>query len=114
MNLAELAPDYVREAKIVLALARPLDRRLPYRVVEITASLASDAVASGLVLPIDFTVTTPSKKFRTVHTFRRVVPTSIFFTPLEGGPHLVRLTEQGHNRWYGALVVDVEGDPLEE
>jgi hypothetical protein len=114
MNLAEFAPDYARAQKITLALARPLDRRLPYRPVEITVTLADDAQAAGLVLPIELTVMPPRRKIQRVHVYRRLVPATVIFVPSEGGQHLVRLAEAAHNRWYGSLVVDVEGEPLED
>ncbi len=34
--------------------------------------------------------------------------------PREGGPHLVRLAEAHHNRWFGALTLNVEGAVIDE
>ena len=66
----------------------------------------------GVVLPLEMTVTGPSGETKTRY-FRRVAPTQISFRPDEGGSTLVRLAECFHNRWFGKLVIDVAGDPIQ-
>lgn len=70
----------------------------------------SGAGAEGIVLPVSFTVLKPDGSALLVREFSRVLPTSIDFTPVDPGVHLVRLAETNHNRSYGALEMSVTGD----
>lgn len=71
------------------------------------------ALPADIVLPLELTITSLSgaATFQR-HVFTKLRPSVISFVPREGGSHLVRLAEQHHNRWFGSLVVAVEGDPL--
>lgn len=75
----------------------------------------SFALPSGIVLPLEFTVTSSAGAATAQRrTFRRLAPSQISFIPREGGPHLVRLAEAHHNRWFGSLLIDVDGSPLKQ
>jgi hypothetical protein len=63
----------------------------------------------GVVLPLELVVVAPSPAGFVQRTYRRVKPTTVTFTPQEGGEHLVRLAEVGHGRWWGSIVIDVQG-----
>lgn len=112
--LDELCPPYFEERRIKLTRADPLTRaraRAPIRVlVDYSA-----CEPQGVVLPFETLITGPSGESSFVrHISRRFAPTSITFTPREGGKHSIVLREVGHNRWWGRLDVDVEGDKLED
>lgn len=109
-SLDILSPSDVRTRRITLALARPFDRRLAFRPIELSVRLTGAALTAGIVLPLELTVTSATLANFYRHVFTRVAPTSVTFTPREGGEHLVRLREVTHNKWWGALVVVVEGD----
>lgn len=71
----------------------------------------SGADPAGVVLPLELTVASESGEA----TFQREIftllaPTQLAIVPREGGRHLVRLAEAHHNRWFGALEVDVIGE----
>jgi len=69
----------------------------------------------GALLPLEFVVVGPSgDSTRQTRHFQRFAPSTITFRPREGGETLVVLRELYHNRWFGRLVIDVEGDQLED
>jgi hypothetical protein len=72
----------------------------------------SRCLPEGVVLPIEFTVTTPDNELLVRTVFRRFVPPSLVFVPKQGGSHLVRVAEQFHNLWWGRLVLPIAGDRL--
>ena len=115
MTLDELCPDDVGRRAVRLELAR-LDPPKAFEAVDVSVSLdpvlGQVAAVVGLALPLELTITAPSRSGFVRHVYRRAVPSSVSFIPREGGPHLVRLRELGHNRYWGALTVDVIGEPL--
>lgn len=112
--LDELCPDYYEAKRIKLTPADPLVRvraRSPMRVLVDYAACEPQ----GVVLPLEMLITGPSgEKSFVRHIDRRIVRTSITWTPREGGKHTLVLREVGHNRWWGRLDVDVDGDLLED
>lgn len=66
---------------------------------------------AGIVLPLILSVTGESgaPTFQQ-STFERLAPSQLAIIPREGGRMLVRLAEAHHNRWFGALEVDVLGE----
>jgi hypothetical protein len=109
----ELSPREYGEDRIVLRLSESTSepRALSPVIVEVDFSACDP---EGVVLPLELVVTGPSGKVtERRQVFRRRVPTELTFTPIEGGSTLVRLAEMFHNRWWGKLVIEVEGDPLD-
>lgn len=115
MTFDELCPDDVGRRALRLQPAS-LDPARAFTAVDLSVSLdpvlGQVAAVVGLVLPLEMTVTAPSRSGFARHVFRRSLPPSVSFIPNEGGPHLVRLRELGHDRYWGACVVDVAGEPL--
>lgn len=74
-----------------------------------------DTLPSGVVLPLKLSVMPVSEgaagAFR--KTFRRSIPSRYTFLVYHGGQYLVLLKEMFHNRWFGTLMLEVEGDRLE-
>lgn len=113
-QIDEISPDYVGAASIKLAPATN-DPARAFNPVDITVAIHSNAAMAKQVKlspPLEMTVTAPSPGGFMRHVFYKTVPSSITFTPREGGQHLVRLSEVGHNRWHSELVVDVQGERL--
>ena len=111
-QLDEISPAYVG-AQVIQLKAADLARAMAFHAVDLTVTidpLSAEALACGLVLPLELTVTAPSPSGFYRHIYRFTVPSIITFTPREGGQHLVRLGEVGHNKWWGSVVVDVAGD----
>lgn len=105
--LESIAPSYVRERRLHLALA-------PDTVPAANQSLVlsvdyNKALPEGVVLPLVLEVQGPSPASYQRREFVRTRPLSIVLTPREGGAHLVTLREVAHNRWWGSLHFDVEG-----
>jgi len=109
--LDEISPLYVAARAFNLELADPNATIKAFDVVEINIDYA-DAQPEGAKLPLELLVVAPTPENFRRTVFRRVIPSSIFFKPVEGGAHTVVLREVGHNAWRGSLVVDIEGDPL--
>lgn len=109
----EISPREIGEDRIDLELSTDTLTPIVFAPVIVLVSFERCA-PNGVVLPLEFTVTGPSGKatFQRRY-FRRVRPAEITFRPTEGGSHLIRLAEMFHNRWFGALVVDVAGDALD-
>jgi hypothetical protein len=115
MRLDDLSPPNVRQPLVKLELVDPFARLLAFAPVELAVSLLGEAVTVGLVAPVELTVMPPSGDVRNFyrHVFRgRRVPETVTFPTREGGMHLVRLAEVGHNLWFGTLEVLIDGDKL--
>ncbi len=107
-NIDELAPADVGEDMIVLANE---STATPKAFTPVTITIDYSACdPAGVMLPLELTITAPSRSGFLRRQFARTAPSSIIFTPREGGDHLVRITEVGHQRWWGKLVVTVSGD----
>lgn len=112
MNIDILSPAYVGEDRIKLSLDPSTD---PPRVGQAVAIRVdySRSEPEGASLPLDFIVQGPSENSYHERVYRRYKPARLAFVPSEAGEHLVLLREQHHNRWFGKLVVVVEGDTRE-
>lgn len=117
MDIEVLAPRSVRSQLITLALANPLVTPQAFVAIDISVALSGQALLSGLALPLQLSVTAPSSSINGTpvyqHTFRRSIPSLISYRPREGGQHIILLRELTHMRWWGALSLNVAGDPLD-
>jgi|SRR6187551_293641 len=98
--------------RLTLSQQTPTVRAFAACLIEVDYS---KTLPAGIVLPLEFTVTSSggaSTAQRRV--YRRLAPSLISFIPREGGPHLVRLAEAHHNRWFGSLLIEVDGSPLKQ
>lgn len=107
--LDEICPSYVGEDRLRLTLADAHDPLIAFRPVLINVDY-SRALPEGIMLPLELTVTAPSEVNSTRMLFRRFAPQQVAFTPREGGSFLVRVAELFHNKWWGTLVLDINGD----
>lgn len=105
----EISPAYYGEDRFDLALSEQTPTARAFSPVQVTVDVER-ALPQGVKFPLEFTVTSSSTG-ATFHrqVFRSVVPTLLTFRPSEGGTMLFRLAELYHNKWWGALVLDVEG-----
>jgi hypothetical protein len=105
----EISPVYVGEKRIILALAEDSLSPRAFSPINITANYdACDP--EGIVPPLELTIVAPSEvDFRRVR-FNRTAPSTISFQPREGGRHIVRIGEVGHNRWFGFIEITVAGE----
>lgn len=109
----EISPRYYGEDRIKLALHEDTPEPFVFQPVIITVDYSA-CLPEDVVLPLVYTVTGPSGKATFQRRFfRSFKPADFTFRPTEGGSHLVRFAEMFHNRWFGALVIDVAGDPLD-
>lgn len=107
--LDEVCPDYVGERRLTLALGPTTAATRAFAPIEVTVDYGKSA-PQGIVLPLELTILAPSASNFIRRIFRRTAPSSVSFVPREGGRHLVRLAEVSHNRWWGALAIDVAGE----
>lgn len=114
-QLDEICPDYVGADKIRLSLAKSVIQPLQaFAVIDVNVDY-SGCAPQGVVLPLVFTVVSPSSANFVRRLIRSSRPSAVSFVPREGGRHIVRVGELGHNHWFGVLVLDVAGettDPL--
>lgn len=110
--LEEISPSYVREKRIDLTLDETTVKVRAFQ--QALLNVAYDrALPEGVMLPLVLEIQGSSPQSYQRREYTQVPPTAIIFTPREGGPHLVVLREVAHNRWWGSLNLDVEGELLE-
>lgn len=63
----------------------------------------------GVSLPLRFEVQGPSRAAYYRRDFVMQKPEELFFVPKEGGLHNITLRELFHNKWWGALQIDIAG-----
>lgn len=109
--LDDISPSYYGADRLRLTLTDPNQLLQSFRPVLVSIDY-SKTLPEGTMLPLEFTVTGPHNALLVRTVFRRFRPSSLAFTPREGGTHLVRLAEQFHNQWFGKLVLEITGDRL--
>ena len=98
--------------RLTLNQQTPIVRAFGACLIDVDYSLTLPA---GIMLPLEFTVSSAAGAATYQRrVYRRLVPPQIPFLPREGGPHIVRLAEAHHNRWFGALLIQVEGPQLKQ
>lgn len=109
----EWSPEIYGQDLILLTLA-PSQTPRQFEIVQIDVDY-SGCLPSGVVLPLEFTVSSESGAavFQR-KIFRRFAPSVLSFVPREGGQHLLRLSEAHHNRWFGSLQIDVLGERISQ
>ena len=106
----EICPPTVGERRIGLTLAT--DSLSPRAFNPITLYVNYDACEpEGLVPPLELTIIAPTRQNFQRAIFIRTQPETISFRPREGGMHVVRFGEVGHNRWFGYIEINVAGEP---
>ncbi len=117
LALEELSPSYIREPRIALSITLDAVTKLApparaFQPVLLDVDYASTK-PEGVVLPLLLEVQGPSPASYQRREFLHAAPDSLVFEPREGGTHLVTLREVAHNRWWGSLRVEVEGERLD-
>lgn len=114
MNIDEFSPATVGEEMIALTLDSSTPTPKVFLIVQVNVDYSDALDAGGPALPLDFIVQGPSAVSYKENVFRRFLPRTLSFVPIEAGEHLVLLREQAHNRWIGRLRVIVAGDPFQK
>lgn len=114
MSIAEeLSPSTYGEDRFDLTLSSETPNPIALSPVIVLVSYER-ADPEGVVLPLELTITGPSGRATFQRRFfRRLKPIEISFRPIEGGSTLIRVAELFHNRWFGKLVLDIAGTPLD-
>jgi len=111
-SLDEICPRCIGEDRLVLQLqTMGVVRAFTQTAISVDYSATAP---EGVVLPLELLIQGPSPQSYARRVFMRSRPTTLIFTPREGGSHLITLREFAHNKWWGRLVVDVEGQQLQE
>ena len=108
--LDDLAPAYLREARIVLQLdtSTPTARAFQPVLIRVSYDLAKP---EGVRFPLILDIRGPSAARYDSRVFY-AKPTRLVFVPREGGVHMLSLREAAHNLWFGSLRLPVEGESL--
>jgi hypothetical protein len=108
----EMSPSYIREKRVDLTLDASVSKVRAFQPALLNISYER-VKPEGMMLPLVLEVQGPSAQSYQRREFTKTLPVAFIFTPREGGPHLVTLREVGHNRWWGSLTLDAEGELLE-
>lgn len=105
----EVSPaEYAQDLLVLSLVPGQTPRQFEAVLIDVDYSKADPA---GVVLPLELTISSESGAATFQRSiFSRVRPTQLSIVPREGGSHLVRLAEAHHNRWFGALEIDVIGE----
>lgn len=102
----EFAPDSMRTKTIGVALRDDP----PVLRVGVPVTVDFDYSRSTAQLPLRVTVQSgTSKESASEQVFSRVRPGEFTFTPVEGGPHYIRIGELFHQREFGSLHLTIDG-----
>ncbi|MEE9395194.1 MAG: hypothetical protein V3W41_22105 [Planctomycetota bacterium] len=117
--LDEISPEFIGTPQLTLKLSDPTTplRSFTSIVFDVDYSAAETEELGGIMMPLEMIVTGPSATSFVREVFgdqpggisQRDPPSSIAFTPQEGGRFNVMIREVGHNKLFGTLRVDVEG-----
>jgi hypothetical protein len=110
----EWSPEIYGQDLILLSLASLALAPRQFEIVTLDVDY-SGCLPAGIVLPLEFTVSSESgAALFQRKIFRRFAPSVLSFVPREGGAHLLRLAEAHHNRWWGSLQIDVLGERINQ
>jgi hypothetical protein len=110
----EVSPVSYGQDLIVLSVSQATPQLRAFEAILLDVDYAA-CLPAGIALPLELSITSESgAALYQRQVFRRFAPLSLAFVPREGGSHLVRLAEQHHNRWFGAILLDVEGSALKQ
>lgn len=109
-KLDEIAPSYIGERRIALSLSE--DSEVLANQSFLVDADYSAAEPQGVTLPLVLTVQGPSPESYQRRVYYRSRPAQIALTLREGGEHLITLAEPSHNRWHGAIRVQVAGEQV--
>lgn len=107
----EICPRYYAEDRLTLSLTTQAQLRA-FTLIALAVDYSA-AMPEGIALPLVMTVQGPSPQSYIRREYRRARPDVLLFTPKEGGQHLVTLSEFAHNKWWGRIVLNIEGPLLE-
>jgi hypothetical protein len=105
----EICPTYVGEKRLVLSLASDSLSPRAFNPINVLVDYSA-CEPEGLVPPLELTIIAPTASNFQRARFLRTTPETISFRPREGGRHVVRFGEVGHNRWFGYIEIDVAGE----
>ncbi len=116
-RIDEISPLFIKTKRLVLKLNDPLTPVRAFNTVVIDVDYSAADEIGGIQMPIELMVGGPSDTSFVREVFgdepggisQRDPPTSVAFTPKEGGSFLVMIREVGHNKLFGTLRVDVQG-----
>jgi len=109
--LDELSPRYIGEDRLKLSLGEEEAVLQAFRSIVVHVDYTA-TLPQSVVPPLVLEVSGPSVTSYHRRVFKRP-PASFVFTPLEGGPHTVTFREAAHNRWWGNLKLQIDGEQLD-
>lgn len=106
---SEMFPDDFGAEVLILAPLEADARARSFEPFPLVVSLATAQQPNGIAPPFEVIFAAPSGRHERVELYE--APLAIMLRAQEGGPHRVTLREIAHNRWWGSITVDVDGDP---
>lgn len=113
--LDEISPPFAGGRRITLTVSPTTGELRANRAIQIDIDYSDADSDGGVMLPMELIVRPPTERSGFVRkVFRRVFPKAVTIFPLSEGTHLVTMREISHNRFFGSLFLEIEGDPLNE
>ena len=109
----DISPSYIGENRITVTLGQPGVVPRAFQLLEILVDY-SKCDPEGVMLPLELTLTGPRGNIVDRRYWRKRPLTSTTIRAQEGGQHLVRVAEVAHDRWWGALLINVVGERLQD
>jgi hypothetical protein len=110
-TIDEIAPPEIRAKRIALTLDPSVSVVRAFEPIVVNVDYAK-TLPDDVMLPLILEVQGPSTESYQRREFIRVKPGSFVVRPREGGVHMVTLREAAHNRFWGSLRLDVQGEQL--
>lgn len=106
-DIDELSPLELRQRRISLAVDASVALVGAFRSVLLTVDYAG-TMPAYVAPPLIFEAQGPSRASYVRRVFH-APPSTILWTPAEGGAHQLTLREAAHNYWFGSLRLQVAG-----
>lgn len=110
-SIDELCPAYIGEDRITVT-CDTTQNLSAFQPIQVDFSYER-CKPEGVMLPLELVIQGPSQGSYRRYVYTRTAPDAQIFKPREGGQHLVRIAELGHNGWWGGIVIDIQGEKLQ-
>ena len=109
----EFSPKIVGADRLKLSLSQETPKPTALLPVIFLVDYSGARADGGIVLPLEMIVQAPTVAGYRRQVYTRTSPSALVYSPISSGTHLVLLREMFHNKFFGRLVFEVSGDPID-